>query len=31
MLFLLEATSLLLVASLKLTAVGLAFKWMARY
>lgn len=29
--FLLEACSLVLVTALKLTALGLAFKWLARY
>jgi uncharacterized membrane protein len=28
---LLEALSVLVISGLKLTAVGLAFKWMARY
>jgi uncharacterized membrane protein len=31
MLFIIEALSVLVIGGLKLAAVGLAFKWMARY
>jgi hypothetical protein len=31
MLFVLETLSVVLITGLKLTALGLAFKWLARY
>jgi hypothetical protein len=31
MVFIIEALSILIIGGLKLTALGLAFKWMQRY